>query len=57
MYLVEKMASLRLLQEAISRDLVDEAMAISMIMHIAMDVLSDQLQCTGRHLYGLCLIF
>ena len=56
-YLVEKAASLRLLQEAIASDLVDEALAISVIMHIAMDVLLGQLRHTRRHLQGLYLIF
>ena len=56
-YLTEKAASLRLLQQAISNDLVDEAMAISVVMQIGMDVLLGRLRHTRQHLHGLRLIF
>lgn len=56
-YLAEKVTNSWLLQAAIYSDLVDEAMAISVIMHIAMDVLLGQLRYTRRHLKGPYLIF
>ena len=57
MFLVEKAAALRHLQEAISADAIDEALALSIIMHISMDVLTGKLRYTLQHLEGLKLIF
>jgi hypothetical protein len=56
-YFIEKTTSLRYLQEAISNDAVDEALALAVIMHIAMDVCSGTLGPTKRHLRGLYLIY
>ena len=56
-FLVEKAAALRHLQEAISADAIDEALALSILMHISMDVLTGKLRYTLRHLEGLKLIF
>ena len=57
LYLVEKAASLRLLEQAISNCLVDEIMAISLLMHINMDFLLGQLRHARRHLHSLRIIF
>ena len=55
-YLVEKTTSLRFLQDAISSDSVDEAIAIAVMMHMGMDVLLGQLRHTRNHLKGAYLI-
>lgn len=57
MFLVEKAAALRHLQEAISAEAIDEALALSVLMHISMDVLTGKLRYTLQHLEGLKLIF
>jgi hypothetical protein len=56
LYLLEKAESLRLLQHSISNDMIDELLAISVLMHISMDVLSGHLKHTKRHMRGLFLV-
>jgi len=55
-YFIEKATSLRCLQEAISSDAVDGAMAIAVIMHIGMDVLLGTTRYMRNHLRGVHLI-
>jgi hypothetical protein len=56
LYLLEKAESLRLLQHSISNNMIDELLAISVLMHISMDVLSGHLKHTKRHMRGLFLV-
>lgn len=57
MYLLERTKSLRCLQEDLSSENITDALAMAVLMHISMDVLSGHLRYTQRHLRGLYLVF
>ena len=55
-FFLQKTKSLRLLQESLSTGKINEEVAISIIMHVAMDVLTGRLKHTQPHLRGMFLI-
>ena len=57
LYFLEKTKSLRLLQEAISTDAIDESLFTSVILQIFIDFCMNNSSAIQRHLRGLYLIF
>jgi hypothetical protein len=57
LYLVEKTSSLRLLQQAISSDAVNECLFLAVIMQIFTDLCTGKFISIQRHLRGLYLIY
>ena len=57
LFFTERAKSLRLLQEAITNDNIDDSLFASVIMQQAMDIFAGNVNVVKRHIRGLYLIF
>ena len=56
-YLIERNKSLHYLQQDISQETITDGLALAVLLHISMDVLSGRMKWSQRHLRGLYLVF